>query len=231
MRMCVLLALTAGSLLAADPPKDDEATNEAEKVFRTMEEKLTKSKTLECVFDVKLGTVSYDGCVFLAEGNRARVEINEATKGRPMRLLIVSDGTRQSFQDNGLGQPQFSDTPKNLNAEILTWLARPGVFLPQAPLPDVKADDAKDRFRVSGFRLGNKEKVGGGEARRLDYQLAVKGINDPLSVALWLDVKTGLPVERIVTERVAGEKMAVTETYAKLTLDEKVDPKKFDLPK
>src|SRR5262245_30623187 len=72
MRMCVLLALTAGSLLAADPPKGDEATKEAEKVFRTMEEKLTKAKTLECVFDVKLGTVSYDGSVFLAEGNRAR---------------------------------------------------------------------------------------------------------------------------------------------------------------
>ena len=36
MRMCVLLALTAGSLLAADPPKDDESTNKAEKLFRTM---------------------------------------------------------------------------------------------------------------------------------------------------------------------------------------------------
>src|SRR5437660_9160156 len=156
MRMCVLLALTAGSLLAADPPKDDEATNEAEKLFRTMEEKLTKAKTLECVFDVKLGTVSYDGSVCLAEGNRARVELKEATKGRAMRLLIVSDGARQSFQDNGLSEPQLRDTPRNLNAEILTWLARPGVFLPQAPLPDVMAVDAKDRFRVTGFVVGEK---------------------------------------------------------------------------
>ncbi len=52
-----------------------------------------------------------------------------------------------------------------------------------------------------------------------------------MSVALWLDVKTGLPVKRIVTAGVAGERMTVTETYGKFTLDEKVDVKKFDLPR
>lgn len=229
MSMCVLLALTAGSLLAADPPKDDESTNKAEKLFRTMEQRLTKAKTLECVFDVKIDTLWYKGSLFLAEGNRARLEINEATKGRPMRVLMVSDGTRLSGQDNGMPHPKLEDTPENLNADILTWVARPGLFLPQAPLPNVKADDAKDRFRVFGFKLGSKEKVGERESQRLDYQLAVEGLNDPLSVALWLDVKTGLPVKRIVTDGVAGERMTVTETYGKFTLDEKVDVKTFDL--
>jgi WD40 repeat protein len=207
------------------------AANDAEKLFLAMEEKLTKTKTLECGFDVKIDTLSYKGSLFLAEGNRSRLEINEATKCRQMRVLIVSDGARLSYQDNGMPHPKFDDTPKNLNAEILTWVARSGVFLPQAPLPDVKVDDAKDRFRVSGFKLGSKEKVGEREAQRLDYQLAVKGLNDPLSVALWLDVRTGLPVKRIVTEGVAGEKMRVTETYGKLALDEKVDARRFDLPK
>ena len=231
MRMCVLLALTAGLLLAADPPKGDGAANEAEKLFRTMEEKLAKAKTLECVFDVKFDTLSYKGSLFLAEGNRARLEINEATKGRLMRVLIVSDGTRLSGQDNGMTHPKLEDTPKNLNAEILTWVARPGVFLPQAPLPDVKADDAKDRFRVSDFTLGPKDKVGKREAQRLGYQLTVKGQNDPFSVLVWLDLKTGLPVKRMVTSRAGGAEMTVVETYGKLTLDEKTDAKKFDLPK
>ena len=45
MRMFLLLALTAGSLLAADAPQDGN-TNEAEKLFRTVEEKLAKAKTL-----------------------------------------------------------------------------------------------------------------------------------------------------------------------------------------
>jgi outer membrane lipoprotein-sorting protein len=204
MRTCVLLAMAAGSLLAADQP-NNKVTNDAETVFRTMEEQLTKAKALECVFHVKLGTESYDGSVSLAEGNRARVEINETRNGQPMRLLIVSDGNRLSFQDNGLDQPQLRDTPKHLNAEILVWLARPGVFLPQAPLPDVKADDAKDRFRVSGFSLGDPGEVDGREARQLDYQLAVKGLNDPFSVSLWLDLKSGLPTRRNGAGR-SGEK-------------------------
>ena len=196
-----------------------------------MEEKLAKAKTLECVFDVKNDTLSYRGFLFLAEGNRARLEINEATKGRPMRVLMVSDGTRLSGQDNGMTHPKLENTPKNLNAEILTWVARPGVFLPQAPLPDVKADDAKDRFRVSDFTLGSKEKVGTREAQRLGYQLTVKGQNAPFSVIVWLDLKTGLPVKRMVTSRAGGAEMTVVEPYGKLTLDEKADAKKFDLPK
>jgi hypothetical protein len=188
---------------------------------------LAKAKTLECVFDFTIGTLSYDGSLVLAEGNRACVQINEATEGRSMRLLIVSDGTRRSFQDNGIGQPQLGDTPKNLNAEIVTWVARSGVFLPHAPLPDVRVDEAKDQFRVSGFQLGKKEKVGEQEKQRLEYQLSVRGLE--FSVAIWLDLNTGLPIKRLVTQR--GQQTTVVETYPKLTLNEKVDAKKFDLPK
>jgi len=139
MKMQVLLALTVGLLLAADAAKDDRAKDEAEKLFRAMEEKFAKVKALECVFEIKMDPVSSKGSLFLAEGNKARLEINEATKDRPMRCRIVSDGARSSYQDNGLSQPNLSDTPKGFNRDILTWVARPGVFLPQAPLPDVKA--------------------------------------------------------------------------------------------
>jgi outer membrane lipoprotein-sorting protein len=71
----------------------------------------------------------------------------------------------------------------------------------------------------------------GSEARRLDYQVAIKGLDHLLSVALWLDLKTGLPVKRTVTEEIAGEKKTLVETYRNLTLDQKVDASKFDLPK
>ncbi|HBI45495.1 MAG TPA: hypothetical protein DDY78_21965 [Planctomycetales bacterium] len=192
---------------------------------------MARAKTLQCHFRVKVGTLSYEGSLFLAEGKKARLAINEATNGRPMRLLTVSDGVRLSYQDNGMPQPKFEDAPKNLNADILIWVARPGVFLPQAPLPDVKTDDAKDRFRVSSFTLGDKEKVGERETQRLEYQLTVKGQDEPLSVVIWLDPKTGLPIKRLVTSRTGGQQTTVVETYEKLTLDEKVDVKKFDLPK
>jgi outer membrane lipoprotein-sorting protein len=60
---------------------------------------------------------------------------------------------------------------------------------------------------------------------------AVKGLDHPSSVALWLDLKRGLPVKRTVTEEIAGEKKTLVETYRNLTLDQKVDASKFDLPK
>jgi outer membrane lipoprotein-sorting protein len=229
--MYLVLVLTVSLLFAAKPTKNQGAENEAEKLFRIMEEKLAKAKTLECAFEVRIDTQSYKGSLFLAPGNRARLEINEAARGRPMRLLIVSDGAHQSFQDNGIPQPQRRDTPKDLNAEILTWLARPGMFLPHTPLPDVSANGAKDRFRVSACKLGKKEKVEEREARRVEYQLSVKGLDNPLSVIVWLDVKTRIPVKRLVTERVGGHQTAIIETYGKITLDEDVDAKKFDLPK
>ena len=230
MRIVGLAVLTVGLLVGAEAPKGDEGVKEAEKLFRAMEEKLAKAKTLECVFDVNLNSILYKGSLFLGEGDKARLEINEASKAKAMRVRLVSDGTRMNYQDNGMPQPKLEDTPKNLEADILTWLARPGVVLPQAPLPDVKADDAKDRFRVSDFKLGKKQKVGERETQRLAYQLAVKGQKDPFSVIVWIDSKTGLPVKRMVSSRIGGEQTTVVETYAKFTLDEKSDAKKFQLP-
>jgi hypothetical protein len=66
---------------------------------------------------------------------------------------------------------------------------------------------------------------------RSETNEAVEGLDHTLSVALWLDLKTGLPIKRTVNEEIAGEKKTVAETYRKLTLDEKVGVKKFDVPK
>jgi len=147
-----------------------------------------------------------------------------------MRLLMVSDGTRLSMQDSGMIRPSLENTPKDFNRDILTWLSRSGVFVPHLPLPDVKADDAKDRFPVARFELGDKEKVGERATQRLDYQLSIKGQDPTFSVTVWLDAATGLPVKRMLISEVGKEKVTVVETYSKLTLDEKMDAKAFDLP-
>jgi RNA polymerase sigma factor (sigma-70 family) len=220
--------LRAEKVVRLDPPRDSQpASVRAERLFGRMEDTLAKVKTLECFFEIKLGILSYEGNLFLAEGNRARLEINEATKERRMRSFLVSNGVSLSYQDNGMSKSQVSKTPKDLNRGILTWLARPGIFVPQCPLPDVAAEDAKDRFPVSGFQFGNREKIGERESQRLEYQLSVKGQMDPMSVTVWLDVKTELPVKRVVTS--AGQEVTVVETYEKLSLNEKVDAKKFEL--
>lgn len=212
------------------PIEPGEPKNDAASWFRALEQRLARSKTLECDFEVKTALASFHGSLTLGEGNKARLEINSETEGRPLRLLLVSDGERTHVRDSG-GGPWVHDTPRNQNADILTWLTIPGIFLPQTPLPDVTVADAKDRFRASGFKLGENKRLGGRDIQMLEYQLAVKGQDDTFSVAVWLDVPSGLPVKRTITSAVRGEKMTLAETYGKLTLDPNVDAKKFELPK
>jgi len=228
--------VAASAILAAETPEKDGTKNEGEKLFSAMVEKLAKAKTLKCNvkmlcdFGDQVESKSFTGSLILGEGNRARQEITESNKAPPIRLLMVSDGTHYSMQDDGMSQPTLGNTPKSFNQDILTWMARSGIFLPHWPLPDVEAADAKERFPVSAFKLGNKEKIGEIATQRLDYQLAVKGQDPTFSVTVWLDAATGLPVKRKLFSAVGREKVTVVESYSTLTLDEKMDSKKFDLP-
>jgi RNA polymerase sigma factor (sigma-70 family) len=202
-----------------------------ELLFQKMENALVRAKSMECSFKVEAGdALFWNGTLFLGEENRARLEINEASAGKAMRVRIVSDGARMSYQDNGMKQPKIEQTAKDLNRDILTWMARTGLFLPQCPLPEVKANDAKDRFSVARFKLGEQEAVDGLETRRIEYQLTVKGQKDPMSVTVWIDLKANLPVKRRIVASVA-EALVFVETYDKVTIDAKVDSGKFELPK
>jgi hypothetical protein len=104
------------------------------------------------------------------------------------------------------------------------------------PLPPVPAA-ARDRFAVSGFRLGRMEQVGGREAQRLEYRLFVRGQKDPegkdlpFQASVWLDRKTSLPLRRMVRMRVQGAtELVILETYGKLVPDARPDARKFQLP-
>jgi hypothetical protein len=168
-------------------------------------------------------------------GNKLRLEFsggkNPGDDGKPYKVLWMSDGTTRSIITvSGEGKPKPGKAPKNLAARFLTVVARPGVLMSQLPLPDVAVADEKERFPVSNFTLGKEEKVGERQTQRLDYQLAVKGQNPTFSVTVWIDLKTGLPVKRLVTGGEGEEKLAYCETY-NLTLDGKLDPKMFELPK
>jgi outer membrane lipoprotein-sorting protein len=71
--------------------------------------------------------------------------------------------------------------------------------------------------------------VGDQEAHVIHYKL--KDSYPPLRVSLWLDAKTNLPLRRVVVwGGVAGDH-TTAETYSVLTLDAKVDAKRFELRK
>ena len=216
--------------------------NEAEQLFQTMEGKLDRANALDLSFNVKIergelpgypkGT-GPKGTLALMTGNKCRLKYsggkNLEDDGKPFEVLWISDGTQMMLTVSGEGKPKLSEAPENSTSRFLTILARPGILMSQLPLPDVAVADEKERYPVSGFVLGNKERIGERETQSLDYKLAVKGQNPTFSVKLWIDLKTSLPVKREVRGGEA-EGIAYVETYD-LKFDENLDPNVFELPK
>jgi hypothetical protein len=227
----------------AGPIGDDRAIQ----LFRAMEQRLAKAKSLECGFTITVQhpeaagepreVRSLEGSLLLAEGNRARLEMNERKEGRPLFHLMASDGRR--FLSGDMNNPPrlIDEKPSaTLNADFLTMLARSGLYMSTLPLPPVPAA-ARDRFAVSGFRLGGLEQVGEHEAQRLEYRLFIKGQKDPggkdlpFPVSVWLDRKTSLPLRRMVRMRVQGTtEVVILETYGKLVLNSGPDARRLELP-
>jgi outer membrane lipoprotein-sorting protein len=254
----LILLVTLAALLAASGPAlggDEKASNdeEARRLFQRMEDHLASIKTLRCDLTMKFegsgepGAPNLSrelvGSLALAEGNRVRLELKKKTAdasdlpGVPF-WLIISDGTRELHQDSGTPKPLIHDkVPESLGADALTLLARSGLYLSTLPLPPVEAADNKDRFPVSEFKLGPKEKIGNRDAQRLDYRFDVKGQKQPsgedapLRASVWIDSKTTLPLKREFTWRFMGVPvMAVTESYEHSVTDEKLDAKEFEVP-
>jgi outer membrane lipoprotein-sorting protein len=218
----------------------------AKQMFDAMEQRLASAESLECSFELTAESrepghpnqaLRLEGSLLLDAGNRHRLEINERSTGHELFKLLVSDGSRGWWHDKD--SPPYlvnNKPPATLNADFRTSLARAGLFLPTLPWPPVDAADAKDRFPVSRFRLGPVEKVGDREARRLEYDLFIKGQRGPhgeempFPVTLWVDQESSLPVKRVVRQDMMGV-MVVTERYEKLTRDGPVDERAFELPK
>jgi hypothetical protein len=238
-------------VLAGAAPTDRD--DRAKQLFDLMEQKVTAGKSVECAFEIKADlsegrgptvTLDLEGFLAVADGNRARLEIRERTAARPPFHLVVSDGQRWWWHDKGSPPHLVNKSPgANLASDYRTSFARAGVFLPTLPLPPVEAAGPKDRFPVSGFRLGPKERVGTRDAQRVDYDLFVKGQTQPnggpmpFPVQLWLDAETSMPVKRVVTQKLvdgAGKAltgMVITETYRKAVSGGAIDPKTFEVPK
>jgi outer membrane lipoprotein-sorting protein len=249
---CVIVIMAAGSpaLAQGTKPANGDAANQ---LFQKMEDRLADAKTLQCMLEIKsegsgepgfpVRKMEFVGSLALGEGNYVRLELTKTSAeaadlpGVPF-WLHISDGRRELHQDSGMPKPQITDhVAGNLHADLVTLLARSGFYLPTLPLPPVEAADMKDRFPVSEFKLGPKEKVGEIVTQRLDYRFDVKGQKQPngtdasFRASVWLDANTNLPVKRAITWKLVGvEVISITEHYKNLVVDERIDPKEFELP-
>jgi hypothetical protein len=225
--MWVYLVALLGS--AAPDPTDAKAA------FDRMERQVLMCKTLRMHLEVNSGTgkdafLAMKGRLLIAPGDKVRLELDGSMGGNPAKMALVSDGTKQRATSTG-SPAQDQDTKKGLGKLALTSVSRCGV-VPTFILIATQDPAEKEAFAISGLKLGKKEPVSGVESQVIEHQITLKNLEQPISVTVWVDVKTNLPVKRVVTLKEEGrDTIIVTETYTKAVVDGKLDEKEFALPK
>jgi outer membrane lipoprotein-sorting protein len=185
------------------------------------------------------GKGSYKGRLAVAQGNKVRIEMKGEGGGKTMDLLSVSDGTKTVTVNDKKTQP-LRDTPKNMGKQVLIATARGGVFAPMFLAVERSAEGEKpgetnieEILKVSGLKLGKKEKLDGKETQAIEYVLTATSVGslEKINSTVWVDVKTHVPLKRLLTTKVGDKDFTITETYSKVVVDGKIDAKTFELPK
>jgi outer membrane lipoprotein-sorting protein len=224
-------------LLGAAPGQD-----EALETFRRMEQQVLKCKTFEAKMEFDIVGAPEDlakrvkGRLLVARGNKMRWEVDMIAAGRAHKATTVSDGKR--MLTIGAVPRQNDQVPEQLTEIALSSVTRVGIWLTlnavlenQDPAKEYKDFDPDKTFAVSDFKLGPKEMVAGKEAQVLEYNATMA--DESLSVTVWIDTQTHLPLKRTLKVGPAGpdQVIVLTESYTKVVLDENADDKKFEVPK
>jgi outer membrane lipoprotein-sorting protein len=215
--------------------------DEAKKLFEAMEERLTKAKSVSLGFSIELEVdgkkvLAQKGSLAFTEGDRARLEAEGTSFGRELKMTLTSNGKRMRLTSTAelKVKPKEVPAPKNLTRAFARMLSRSGLYMGFESL-DIDRDQERelkpdDLFPVSVLKLGGKEKVDGREARILTYKSA--GLSTKLAAAtLWVDPLTRLPLKRVVLDGEGKDQGRLVEIYTGIKIDEKLDPKQFELPK
>lgn len=213
----------------------------AEAQFKKMEQAILKAKTLQSEITVAAGGdkevfMDMKGRLAIAPGAKMRLELAGEVRKEKDQMKMVSDGKQMAI-DSSKRPGRSQEAEKNLTEIALASIARSGITAAlffASERSDEKKDEAFNidkMLAVSDFKLGKKEAIDGKDAQAIEYKLKVKSNKEIMDVTVWVDVKSGLPVKRAATANEGGMKFTITETYAKMMIDEKIEDKEFALPK
>jgi outer membrane lipoprotein-sorting protein len=239
------LALIAAALLLP------QEKNEAEELFKKMEERLSRAETLHVDFKSTFeqerknkekvsGLLS--GSIMIDRGGKARLEV-DGKIGGPIAACIVSDGKSTVLVEKEPSPIQPSPTSPELRRNAILHLARLGgvtavmearrelslAEMDRKEKPEPRETDAAKTMRLRDFKKGPAEKIDGRDVTAIQYVAEDLVRNDKALVSLWIDSVTFLPIRRRVVVEDKG--ILIEETFTLFKIDEKVDPMKFELPK
>jgi outer membrane lipoprotein-sorting protein len=225
------LAILAAALAAPLAVQPDEASRTREE----MERKILAAKTLKLSFVMEVqvdnNTDKLSGQVWLGEQNKARMEIKGKFAGKPLEMLMVSDGKQMVAQVSGLKDKGVHDTPRGAGALIRGTIARAGVFAGLFyGVNDSTEPRLDDLFKVSDCKLSGREKLDQREAMVLDYKVLFRGAKEAGELKVWLDSQSFLPVQRVFRLADQGHKVRVFEVYRDFTVGGEIEAKLFELP-
>jgi len=212
--------------------------NEAEQLFRQMEAKVMKAKNVGCTFETNTDVGvpvqnSMKGTLLIADGNKFWSEAKIVVPDKMDTVTMVSDGSKMVMR-SGAFSVKPEDVPKRFGEAVRASFIRCGLLAPMLIMGKIGDNEFKadDVWQVADFKLGKKAMVGQDEAQLIEYTLTIKKPQElTVMMTVWIDTKTQLPLKRVARGTTAELKITVTETYSKWSLDEKIDPKQFELPK
>jgi outer membrane lipoprotein-sorting protein len=251
----VLSVLLLHALVTGSPAQD----NEAERLFRAMENKIKSAKAIQVNADIELraikgkeddskignGVSKAKGNLLLTKDNQVRLTIRNEYLG----MILISDGKQLkllSDQDD-LDEAKARPTPKHLHNLVSTLVRRLGltggsmilrfapgpqfepVFLRPAPLGEKDFDADK----VEGWGVGGFKAGADTKVGGHDAKVVNYRIGGPKAGKDAIPVTLWLDAKTLPPFKsivvIQSENLHITETYTDFKLDPKIDAKAFAL--
>ena len=202
--------------------------NEGEKLYRGLEKRVGMTKMVHVAFASKLmkgdkEAGHFKGVVDLEGWDKSSVKVKGEVQGKAITLEMTADGKKLKVVATPPGGEKEEPLPKNFGAMVRTALSRVGPtagLLISHPKAEGKDEPDFDKvLRISDFKLGPNAKVEGREARTIEYKVTPAGRPEPVTLELWLDAKTHLPLKRELSDEKNG--VRIVETYSEFKLGQK----------
>ena len=226
MKLAFSLVLPALAVLLAAACSSTKQTGprEAQADFEELEERLLDAPAVRSTSHLTAeGALTADvRCVHgVTRKGDAFLQAKGTLAGQPVDWTFVSNGKRMTI--TGPSGKRESETPSDLRAGLLLGLTRMGwlhnvAMLSAGGWPDATDGKIDDFVRAVNVMTGDELEEDGRTKRALTFGIEVRG-QVAATAILWIDSKTGVPIERWQKVQLPNGQMNVVETYETFSLD------------